>query len=77
MDQTPAWTQLPEVKPLAVRRGFLGGLFVALVGTASSALSGRPPADIAEVALVALTPVVLLTLLAIRTNRRLSPPGRR
>jgi hypothetical protein len=74
MDPVVSWKHLPEMKPLNVKRGFLGGLTVAAFATGSTALAGRSPADVAEVAVAALVPIVLLTLLATRANRR--SPGR-
>lgn len=75
MDPVHGWTHLPEMKPINARRGFLGGLTVTVAATVSTALAGRAPADIAAVAFAALVPVVLLTLLMIRTNRRSTGRG--
>ena len=74
MDPVHGWTHVPEVKPLNVRRGFLGGLTVAVAVTITTALAGHALVDIAAVAVAGLVPVVLLTLLVVRTNRR--QPGR-
>jgi len=75
MDPVQGWTDVPEVKPLNVRRGFLGGLTVAIAATVSTALAGRAFDDVAAVAVAGLVPVVLLTLLVFRTNRRISGRG--
>lgn len=75
MDPVRGWTHLPEMKPLNVRRGFLGGLTVAVAVTITTALAGRALVDIAAVAVAGLVSVVLLTLLIIRTNRRSSGHG--
>ncbi len=72
MDPVHGWAHVPEVKPLNGRRGFLAGLTVAVSVTVATALAGRALVDIAAVAVAGLVPVVLLTLLIIRTNRRIS-----
>jgi len=73
MDPVPEW-QLPEMKPLHVKAGFLGGLAIAVVCTGLTAVHGGALLDIVEVAVATLVPIVLLTLLAARANRR--NPGR-
>ena len=77
MDPVRGWTHVPEVKPLNVRRGFLAGLAVAVAVTITTALAGRALVDIAAVAVAGLAPVMLVTLLIIRTNRRISGHGSR
>lgn len=56
------------------RAGFAGGLIMMAVMTGSAALSGRAPVAIAD-AVAGLVPTVLLTLLMIRTNRRMRGHG--
>ena len=73
MDPAPQW-QLPELKPLNVKGGFLGGLAIAVAAASGTALRGGALIDIVEVAVAALVPIVLLTVLGARTNRR--GPGR-
>ena len=69
MDTVTEW-QLPEMRPLHVKRGFLGGLTIAVVATGATALHGGALIDCVEVGVAALVPTVLLTLLSARANRR-------
>ena len=71
MDPTPEW-QLPEIKPLNVKAGFLGGLAITVVTTGLAVITNIAPIGIAEVAAATLVPNVVLTLLSLRSSRRRS-----